>query len=115
MSVGRRHCWPTRPSIGRSAILTQVEEIYDPRMLDVGRVGGARAQVLRPSLIEGVEGDLEELLVACTLRGTPPEDHDEFAAMQISEKKADLRRSIRANFYFGCEADDRSTAFAYSP
>jgi predicted TIM-barrel fold metal-dependent hydrolase len=93
--------------------LAQVEEIYDPSLLDVAELASLVRQYA-PELTEGVEGDLEELLVACTLRGTPPEDHDEFAAMQIN-KKSDLADLFVPNFYFGCEADDRSTAYAYSP
>ena len=34
--------------------------------------------------------------------------------MQI-RSKADLAELFVHNFYFGCEADDRSTAYAYSP
>jgi hypothetical protein len=93
--------------------LQRVEEIYDPALLDVAELT-ALVRKYAPELVEGIDGNLEDLLVGCTLRGVPPEDHDEWAPMQIRQKR-DLADLFVPNFYFGCEADDRSTAYAYSP
>jgi predicted TIM-barrel fold metal-dependent hydrolase len=93
--------------------LQRVEEIYDPALLDAAELT-ALVRKYAPELVEGIDGNLEDLLVGCTLRGVPPENLDEFAPMQISQKK-DLADLFVPNFYFGCEADDRSTAYAYSP
>jgi hypothetical protein len=39
---------------------------------------------------------------------------DDFAAVGI-ESKDDIRAAFSTNFYFGCEADDRTTLWAFDP
>ena len=39
---------------------------------------------------------------------------DDFAAAGI-ESKDDIRAAFSTNFYFGCEADDRTTLWAFDP
>jgi len=39
---------------------------------------------------------------------------DDFAAAGI-ESKDDIRAAFSSNFYFGCEADDRTTLWAFDP
>ena len=46
--------------------------------------------------------------------GTPPDDHDEWRFLDIDEKRDIVERFV-PNFYFGCEADDRTIAFAFAP
>lgn len=46
--------------------------------------------------------------------GVPPEQLDEFVHVGI-ESKEDIRDLFVEPFYFGCEADDRTVAFAFSP
>jgi hypothetical protein len=66
-----------------------------------------------PELVAEIDGDLPSLLEACTLRGTRPENLDEWVSMEIKEK-SDLADLFVPNFYFGCEADDNSTASAFA-
>ena len=40
--------------------------------------------------------------------------HDDFAASGV-KTKADIRAIYETNFYFGCEADDRATMWAFDP
>ena len=44
---------------------------------------------------------------------TPPEGFDEFAAAGITQIR-DLKQRFCDNFYFGCEADDRTVAVAFN-
>jgi predicted TIM-barrel fold metal-dependent hydrolase len=53
----------------------------------------------------------DELLDATATGGI--ENLDDFSACQISRKE-DLRELFVHNFYFGCEADDRMTAWAFN-
>jgi hypothetical protein len=39
---------------------------------------------------------------------------DDFAAAGI-ESKDDIRAAFSTNFYFGCEADDRTTLWTFDP
>ena len=39
---------------------------------------------------------------------------DDFAAAGI-QSKDDIRAAFSSNFYFGCEADDRTTLWAFDP
>jgi hypothetical protein len=43
-----------------------------------------------------------------------PDDLDEWREMGIEEERDFVDRVVK-NLYFGCEADDRTTAFAFSP
>jgi predicted TIM-barrel fold metal-dependent hydrolase len=90
-----------------------VESLYDPSLLDIDKLI-ALMRDTAPELIGDVDDDeLGRRLEACTLRGVPPEEHDEWAAMGI-EKKQDFYDLFVPNLYFGCEADDRTAAFAFS-
>jgi predicted TIM-barrel fold metal-dependent hydrolase len=46
--------------------------------------------------------------------GPPPEERDEWRQAQVSSGR-DIARRLAGNCYFGCEADDRTVAFAFSP
>ena len=47
------------------------------------------------------------------MSGVPPEEHDEFVKLGIDHED-ELRDLFVESFYFGCESDDRTAAFAYS-
>jgi predicted TIM-barrel fold metal-dependent hydrolase len=56
---------------------------------------------------------LAELEPQLTLPGTLPEQLDDFAACKI-EKKSDIRELFVPSFYFGCESDDPTIAYAFA-
>ena len=91
-----------------------VEALYNPDRLDIDAV----VRLMRdhsPGLVGNIDDEtLAERLERCMLRGVPPENHDEWSAMEITEKR-DLYEMFVPNLYFGCEADDRTAAFAFSP
>jgi hypothetical protein len=59
-----------------------------------------------------VEGKLDELEGALGLRGIEEGVRDNFAAMEITRAE-DFRDLFIPHFYFGCEADDPVTAWAF--
>ncbi len=58
--------------------------------------------------------DLDAAMRALPGAGTPPEDLDEWRFVDITEKR-DIVDKFVPSFYFGCEADDRTIAFAFAP
>lgn len=83
---------------------------YAPERLDRDQLVGL-AREYGSGLIEHAEADLQQTLVGHLLTGVPPANHDEFPSF---ERLDDLREPFERNFYFGCEADDRTVAFAFS-
>ncbi len=65
---------------------------------------------------EAIMGNLDAFRPACSLEelGRPEHVVDDFAAAGI-ESKEDVRAVFSDNFYFGCEADDRATMWAFDP
>ena len=61
---------------------------------------------------EMVEGKLDQLERILNLRGAPDDVEDNFAPMEI-ERAEDFRDRFIPHFYFGCEADDPTTAWAF--
>lgn len=61
---------------------------------------------------EMVEGKLDQLERTLNLRGAPDDVKDNFAPMEI-ERAEDFRDRFIPHFYFGCEADDPTTAWAF--
>jgi predicted TIM-barrel fold metal-dependent hydrolase len=91
--------------------LQNVQALYDPVLLDTDTLVAYMVQY-SPELLEGVD-DAAAALAGSTLRGVPPEEKDEWRAMAI-KAKGDLGELFVHNFYFGCEADDRTASFAFS-
>jgi predicted TIM-barrel fold metal-dependent hydrolase len=58
--------------------------------------------------------DLDAALRALPGAGTPPEERDEFRFLDGASMRTIAER-FASNFYFGCEADDRTMAFAFAP
>ena len=60
--------------------------------------------------------NLDAFRPACSLEelGRPEHVVDDFEAAGI-ESKEDVRAVFSDNFYFGCEADDRATMWAFDP
>jgi hypothetical protein len=94
--------------------LAQLEVVFDPSLLDVERLAALLRQYA-PELVDDLsDAELAALLPGCTLDGDPPADKDDWRAMEIGDKQ-DLVDLFAGNFYFGCEADDRGVATAFSP
>lgn len=91
--------------------VARVESLYNPETLDVEQLVDL-VRAYSPELVQGID-DLPGVLARSMLSGSPPEDHDEWRPMAI-EHKSDLRDLFVDNFYFGCEADDRTSSFAFS-
>ena len=93
--------------------LENVRLNYDPALLNLDEL----EDLMRTHAPEFVgDSSVEEFraaLLAALLTGEPPEELDEWLAMEVSGKD-DLVGLFANNFYFGCEADDRGVASAYS-
>jgi hypothetical protein len=93
--------------------ITQISQLFDPVHFD----GEALARLVHrygPELEATVDGDLVEALRSIPLWGVPPEEPDEFVHLGVT-RASELRDLFVERFYFGCEADDRSVAYAFSP
>jgi len=65
-------------------------------------------------LLDRLEGDLGSLVQALRRPDPVPDVVDEWIHLGIS-RADEIRDLFVPRFYFGCEADDRTTAFAFSP
>ncbi len=84
----------------------------DPRHVDLEEFQ-RYAREWGPELLAGID-DLDTALRDHFRAGPVPEQKDDYAAMRI-ESKQDLRDLFVPSFFFGCEGDDRTVAFAFSP
>jgi predicted TIM-barrel fold metal-dependent hydrolase len=84
-----------------------------PDLLDTDQV----ERLLRAhpgKLLDRLEGDLSELVRTLARPDPVPDEVDEWIHLGITEPQ-DIRDLFVPNFYFGCEADDRTASFAFSP
>jgi hypothetical protein len=89
-------------------------EHYDPAKLDRAALLELAKQYGDGVVPDGVSDDeLATMLGSVLLAGVPPDDYDEFRALGI-EHEDELCELFVNTFYFGCESDDRTAAFAYS-
>jgi predicted TIM-barrel fold metal-dependent hydrolase len=89
-------------------------EHYDPAQLDRAALLALARQYGRDIVPDGLsDEELSTMLGAALLTGMPPDDYDEFKALGIDDEE-ELRDLFVNTFYFGCESDDRTAAFAYS-
>jgi predicted TIM-barrel fold metal-dependent hydrolase len=58
--------------------------------------------------------DLQAALRAIPGAGTPPDDLDDWRFLQVRDEH-ELIQLFVPRFFFGCEADDRTIAYAFSP
>jgi hypothetical protein len=77
----------------------------------IGRYGDAKLKAKADAIMENLDAFRPE----CSLEelGRPEHVVDDFEAAGI-ESKQDVRETF-ASFYFGCEADDRATMWAFDP
>jgi predicted TIM-barrel fold metal-dependent hydrolase len=87
---------------------TDVSELR--RLID--RYGDARVKANADAIMRNLDAFRPE----CTIEELSRPEHvvDDFEAAGI-ESKADVRSVFTNNFFFGCEADDRATMWAFDP
>jgi hypothetical protein len=87
---------------------TKVAELH--QLID--RYGDQRLKVNA----EAIMNNLDAFRPECSLEelGRPEHVTDDFEAAGINSKE-DVRAVFSNNFYFGCEADDRATMWAFDP
>lgn len=78
----------------------------------IGRYGDQRLK----ANADAIMGSLDAFRPECSLEelGRPEHVSDDFEAAGINSKD-DVRAVFSGNFYFGCEADDRATMWAFDP
>jgi predicted TIM-barrel fold metal-dependent hydrolase len=78
----------------------------------IGQYGDRRLQ----ASADAIMGSLDAFRPECSLEelGRPEHVTDDFEAAGI-QSKADVRAVFSNNFYFGCEADDHATMWAFDP
>ncbi len=78
----------------------------------IGRYGDQRLK----ANADAIMGSLDAFRPECSLEELARPEHvsDDFEAAGINSK-ADVRAVFSGNFYFGCEADDRATMWAFDP
>ena len=89
-----------------------IAEYYDPHKLDI-ELMGELFDTYANGKVTGAGIRAKPHLGVSRLEAHP-EQLDEWAACGI-EKKEDIRDQFANNFYFGCEADDRTVACAFDP
>ena len=78
----------------------------------IGRYGDPRLKARAEAIMKNLDAFRPECSVDELAR--PEHVVDDFEAAGIASK-ADVRRVFSENFYFGCEADDRATMWAFDP
>lgn len=93
--------------------LTALEGNLDPALVDLDEFGRLMSTYGGDLLAKAGDVDLESTLRAMIAVGVEPPHRDEFRFMGIEEKQ-DIYDRFVPRFFFGCEADDRAIAFAFS-
>jgi hypothetical protein len=89
-----------------------LREQLDPDLIDWDELESL-VRSYGPELVASADGGLEAALRAIPAIGDPPVDQDEWRHVGITSKQ-DIRDKFVPRFFFGCEADDRTVAFAFS-
>ncbi|MSQ52600.1 MAG: amidohydrolase [Betaproteobacteria bacterium] len=78
----------------------------------IGRYGDPRIK----ANAEAIMANLDAFRPECSLEelARPENVNDDFEASGV-QSKAEIRQVFSNNFYFGCEADDRATMWAFDP
>lgn len=87
---------------------------YNPSHLDIDRLCALFKEYGEPALQQPVDKLKQSLERVRDIEFARREVPDEFAASGI-QSQAHLMDMFAGNFFFGCEADDRSVAMAYDP
>ena len=89
-----------------------LREHLDPSLIDWDEFESL-VRTYGPELVAHTNGDLRGALNAVPAIGDPPADIDEFRHVAVASKEDVIDRFV-PQFFFGCEADDRTVAFAFS-
>jgi len=78
----------------------------------IGRYGDQRLK----ASADAIMGSLDAFRPECSIEELARPEHvaDDFEASGVNSKE-DIRAVFSGNFYFGCEADDRATMWAFDP
>jgi predicted TIM-barrel fold metal-dependent hydrolase len=78
----------------------------------IGRYGDERLKASADAIVDSLDAFRPE----CGIEELSRPEHvvDDFEASGVNSKE-DIRAVFSGNFYFGCEADDRATVFAFDP
>ena len=93
--------------------LEALTENLDPALVDLDEFERLMRDHGQDLLAKAGDVDLRATLRAVIAPGVEPPHRDEFRFMGI-ETKSDIRDRFVPRFFFGCEADDRAIAFAFS-
>jgi predicted TIM-barrel fold metal-dependent hydrolase len=102
------HWEKRRPAGLQNPKATNIIELRD----FIAKYGDAKLQ----ANTDAIMSNLDFLRPECSIEelARPEFVTDDFAAAGI-ESKDDIRTAFSTNFYFGCEADDRTTLWAFDP
>jgi predicted TIM-barrel fold metal-dependent hydrolase len=89
-----------------------LREQLDPALIDWDELESL-VRSYGPELVASADGGFDAALRAIPAIGDPPADRDEWRHLGITSKQ-DIRDKFVPRFFFGCEADDRTVAFAFS-
>jgi predicted TIM-barrel fold metal-dependent hydrolase len=89
-----------------------LREHLDPSLIDWDELESL-VRTYGPELAGHANGDLRAALRSIPAVGYPPDDHDEFRHVAVASED-DIVAKFVPRFFFGCEADDRTVAFAFS-
>jgi predicted TIM-barrel fold metal-dependent hydrolase len=92
--------------------LGHLHEHLDPALIDWAEFG-RYAREYGPDWFPA-DADARAVFAGVPAVGTPPPQLDDWAAAGIAAERDIVDRFV-PQFYFGCEADDPTTAFAFSP
>src|SRR5690606_22952633 len=92
--------------------LEALREQLDPDLIDWDELE-TLVRSYGPEWVAAATTDLPGALHALPAIGDPPVELDEFRHVAITSKQ-DIRDKFVPRFFFGCEADDRTVAFAFS-
>jgi predicted TIM-barrel fold metal-dependent hydrolase len=85
----------------------------DPSQLDRARLADLFRQYGGERMTERF-AEFDQLMLKGGMGHAAPDQLDDFAAAHIG-RKADLRDRFVPNFFFGCESDDPTVTYAFSP
>jgi hypothetical protein len=85
----------------------------DPASIDWSLLEAQARQYGGPLFANLSDAELRRSLEGLPAVGREPENHDDWRLLDISSEK-ELTSLFADHFYFGCEADDRTVAFAFS-
>ena len=93
--------------------LSALEANLDPQLIDWGELERLMLRYGKDLIGDISDEELRTNLLSLSAVGVEPSDRDEFHSLNI-RKKSDIYDRFVPRFFFGCEADDRTVAFAFS-